>query len=359
MCILMYFGPGQQPIREHLEEGAANNPHGFGWAIVTFDAVEPIMMGYSMSAKVAIDEFVAMRKKYPDNAALFHARITTSGETSLFNCHPFLVDGRDDIVVAHNGILPCTPGKDDKRSDTHMFADDIFMDRFGKLDSPVNRQRLQEWIGYSKLVVLTTAREFKAQAYIFNEHKGAWYDDNTWYSNESWRKVKPRTYTAWDSEDWGYSNYSSSSATTKYVSGWVEACKACLYRRIDCKCLGAREFTYRPTKEVKRIFVTPVYEGWECAVCECVGTVSQGTWTCLVCNYFFCCNQRKENCECDIRDEKTGLVLDAVVAGILAAADEEDLPLTDQGRQALVSLRESAKETSTALVPLFTDESAL
>ncbi|MFE3278408.1 class II glutamine amidotransferase [Nocardia sp. NPDC059239] len=83
-----------------------------------------ILVGRGMDAEEVIDDFTAVRRRYPDRPALFHGRYATHGAVSIDNCHPFRL-GRDRrTVLAHNGVLPrrVRPAPYDPRSDTRMNA---------------------------------------------------------------------------------------------------------------------------------------------------------------------------------------------------------------------------------------------
>lgn len=365
MCILMYFGPGAMPIREHLTNGCENNPDGFGWAIVT--ATEGILVGHSMVAKTAIEEFITTREAYPSETAIFHARIATDGTTSLDNCHPFYINERRDMVLAHNGMLPSRPMGDDKRSDTRILAEDLFMGRFADLDNrhgkdlngKNNRARFEEWMGASKVIVLTTAWDtYEYQSYLFNESLGWWLDEkdgcpegqDIWYSNTSnckrrytytyangygaglysygltkstdsgWPKViggKSSGYVeSWDSE--------KDTATSQY-NGYTLACVECGFEVDDCLCGERMVRRYIPSWQVKS---PPEDEidwtssaGWKCRGCNIVGNILFAEMRCEVCDTMFCCDEPSDVCQCAHR-------IDAFLTGLPFPSMENTPALT-------------------------------
>lgn len=204
MCILIY-APGKTLIpRKHLENSCKANPDGFGWAIVTPDQ---ILVQRTMDATEAIDSFLEWRNEHPELPALFHARITTHGTTTVDNCHPFYVGEDKRTLLAHNGILMHVP-TDDHRSDTRTFAEDWLPVLGTKmLDDPDSVNDLERFIGWSKMVVLSIDPRLDRWAYILNEHYGDW-DGGVWYSNSSYEDPKWERYTQWDS---------TRSARTYYV----------------------------------------------------------------------------------------------------------------------------------------------
>ncbi len=205
MCILIY-APGKTTIpHDHLVNSCNANPDGFGWAIVTPDQ---LLVQRSMDAKEAIASFEEWRAEFPELPALFHARITTHGSTTLDNCHPFYVGDDKMTLLAHNGILQHVP-TNDHRSDTRTFAEDWLPVLGTKmLDDPDSVNDLERFVGWSKLVVLSIDPRLDRWAYILNEHYGDW-DGGVWYSNSSYETPKWDKYTQWDT--------SSRTARTYYV----------------------------------------------------------------------------------------------------------------------------------------------
>lgn len=318
MCILMYFAPEAFPTRDHLENACRNNPDGFGWAIVTLTA--GIVTGHSMDAAEAIDGFLADRKVYPAESAVFHARIATHGSTSLDNCHPFQVQHRfmkgenraevaGDMWLAHNGILPCQPVKGDRRSDTRILAQDVLMRRFPHLDSAKTRRRFEEWMGGSKVVILTTDPAYRQQSYIFNSNLGHWLKgedgvSDVWYSNTSYER---RSYTGYSysyipwptvvggrSEEWAES---WSSAEGRRYGGYTLACVECRYAILECLCAGTVQTAYLRTEDVRSVEESDNPKEWVCNNCYQVGTINEDAM-CAWCGVMYCCDQPVTTCQC-------------------------------------------------------------
>ncbi|MGW4371990.1 hypothetical protein ACWEKT_40945 [Nocardia takedensis] len=188
MCMLTFFKPDAAPDLAALRNGAATNPHGHGYALITDDT---ITVGHSLDPETALGEFAALRIEYPHGPALFHSRYATHGEHTTDNCHPFGVGGDPRTVLAHNGVLPSEvhPGRGDQRSDTRIAAED-FLPRqpFGSLDSWAGREALEKWLRTDKLVLLTLDPAYRHRAYVFNEARGHWDTEaGIWYSNLDFR----------------------------------------------------------------------------------------------------------------------------------------------------------------------------
>ena len=252
MCLLSYFPEGILPDPDLLDCGAACNRDGHGWAIV-IPGKDEIKVFKSLDASQAIDEFVRVRTMYPDGPAMFHSRLTTHGNTTKDNCHPFRVNGDARTVLGHNGILPTYSEKGrevhpaghfvktewktqqgntvygkrwvetDDRSDTRIFAEDVVWREYPHLDSPKTRKRLTKWLGTgNKVLILTTDPRFKGNAYLFNEGLGEWHD-GAWYSNSSYlpmRYVYRSKHTAWWDDNEYYPDASKWSTGSDDATGW-------------------------------------------------------------------------------------------------------------------------------------------
>lgn len=301
MCLLAYFTPGTQPVRAHLEASCLNNPDGFGWAIVTDSSV--ILRGHSMDAETAIDDFMAVRKSFPENAALFHARWATHGVVDETNCHPFRVNGRDDTVMGHNGVLSCQPLAGDPRSDSRILADGLLMAQYRHLDSRKTRRRLESWLSGSKLVILTTDPFYRQQAYILNEDLGEWVN-GIWYSNDSYlprQWAMPRGVTAswWD--EWPTAIGGKRDRSDDYPDDYKFVCHSCFSAPEECDCpgkfMGIYLYAGDGRKPLPEDYGDP--KTWVCVACGSRGEVSPETGQCSCCLFMWCCNSDPWECDCD------------------------------------------------------------
>jgi hypothetical protein len=193
MCLLVVSEPNSTPKKKQLEVSSCNNPHGFGYAVITPTG---IITGKGMSSKKVIKEFLEVRKEYPNSYAMFHARYATHGVKNQENCHPFMVGGRDDTYLAHNGILDISIHQTDKRSDTRIFAEDV-LPRMGgapSLDDENVWKILSKWASGNKIAVFTLDPKAKWPCYIINEHLGHWDNEGNWWSNDGY---KQSTWSSW------------------------------------------------------------------------------------------------------------------------------------------------------------------
>ena len=154
MCLLLVCSPNSVPKKQNLKTASCNNPHGFGYAIITPDG---IITGKRMSAKKTINKFLTLRKQYPESYAMFHARYATHGVRNEDNCHPFKVGDSNDTYLAHNGVLDVHINAGDRRSDTRVFAEDILpaMGGVSALDNDHVWQMVSKWASGSKIAIFT------------------------------------------------------------------------------------------------------------------------------------------------------------------------------------------------------------
>lgn len=244
MCLLCVMKPNETPTREQLKTAAVANPHGFGYA---FHVGDRIITGRGMDADEVIDRFLRIREGLPNTWAMFHARITTHGQTNKANCHPFRMGGDPSTVIGHNGVIPIELDKNDHRSDTRVFADEWLPELITLLDDEDGFAELESLIGYSKVAVFTHDERLQHQVYILNEDLGHW-TDGIWWSNDSY---KPYTY----SKSYGYfgSAYKGGSASPSDgcqlcwsiisevderlgLCSNCDSCLDCYEHKADCMC---------------------------------------------------------------------------------------------------------------------------
>ena len=232
MCLLMVAKPNAMPTDDQLTCACANNPDGFGYAVHTG---KTIITGRGMNHNDVIDRFLTTREKHMNGWAMFHARMTTHGETVKENCHPFRVGGSPETILAHNGILSNVKiPAGDKRSDTRVFAEDLLPARLNILDHKKKFKKLEKWAGGSKVAVFTTDRRLNKAVYIINEKLGSWDDDGLWWSNSSYKQSYYITPTYGRTGSW-VPSYDIAKGDGKYVldgedlTEFVEDGLACSY----------------------------------------------------------------------------------------------------------------------------------
>lgn len=207
MCMLCVIPPHTIPSRDKLENSALNNPHGFGFAIAVPEE-NRIIVERTMSADESINRFLETRAKYQTGYAIWHARIATSGAIDITNCHPFeLPDEQypNTTYVAHNGMLDVVQEKDDTRSDTRIFVEDL-LPAIGGVEALDNAQIFNMIDAYtegSKVAILTVHPHTQYEFYLFHEKAGKFDDTGVWWSNNS---CELNTYT-YASSPYSYHGY--------------------------------------------------------------------------------------------------------------------------------------------------------
>lgn len=187
MCIIICGFGSALPTRAQLEYSCINNQDGFGWGVVLADS--SILVGKSMTAKTAIDDYLTCVASNQDSVAAsgFWARIATHGATNISNCQPFTVGDGSGSVMFHNGILPLYADKSEVRSDSRCFAEDVLPQLGGvaALESQGVWDVVSAFADGSKLVFLNPNPQNPLT--IVNEKLGHWVGD-VWYSNKSYEK---------------------------------------------------------------------------------------------------------------------------------------------------------------------------
>lgn len=290
MCILSYLPANVRGDEMDLLNGAIANPHGHGWAITNGDH---ILMGKGMKAENVIDEFADMRKRYPAGHALFHSRWATHGNVDTDNCHPFYVGGTNGTartstgltVVGHNGILPCIPHHDDKRSDTRLFADEILSTKYRRLDKKRAFEALTGYIGRAnKLVILTVDPRYRQNAYVVNERAGHW-DSGTgvWHSNYDYV---------------GYAKYAGCSYAKGYTSPYATIGAPSRVTETVDSIESALEIA-RARREAEADEISLYDFGDTCAICR-YGEIGKGGF-CADCGVCEDCYEPSKTCQCWVR----------------------------------------------------------
>lgn len=188
MCLLVVASPNSTPRKKDLENASCNNPHGFGFAVITPSG---IVTGRGMSSRKIIKQFLEVRKQFPGSYAMYHARFATHGVKNDDNCHPFRVpNANGDTFLAHNGILDIAIQAGDRRSDSRIFAEDtlVAMGGLTSLDDTHVWEMVSKWAVGSKIAILTLDPNAKEQCYIVNEALGHWDNHGMWWSNYTYEK---------------------------------------------------------------------------------------------------------------------------------------------------------------------------
>lgn len=173
MCIAIVKPRGVSLAQDRLRICFENNPDGAGFAIATEHRVA-IHKGYTSFSAF----WTAYRElRVDEHVALVHFRITTRGENSARNHHPFLVAAG---ALVHNGTIGWLGQAGKGPSDTALFAGllhDMSVAQWHRL-----RPLIEHSTGWSRFALLT----HEGEAVLFNASE--WEEaDGALYSNDSFR----------------------------------------------------------------------------------------------------------------------------------------------------------------------------
>lgn len=198
MCVAILQKQGATTLtREELKRGWRVNPDGGGYAYID-RASNKIMVRKFMDKEGFINNYLLEHEKHGDYSPfIVHMRIATHGAVKEETAHPFRIDAEyGDMVFAHNGIISEVAHETDaSRSDTMAFRD-LFLNELPDswLDNVAIVTMMEDYIGWSKFVFLTTSDNVEHETYILNEGLGFWgEDEKTWFSNSSTQAVKAYT----------------------------------------------------------------------------------------------------------------------------------------------------------------------
>ena len=172
MCIAIVKPRGVSLAEDRLRICFENNPDGAGFAIATDQGVA-IQKGFT-----TINAFLTAYREHrvDEHVAVVHFRITTRGENSACNHHPFPVAAG---ALIHNGTIGWLGKPGRGPSDTALFADllqDMTAAQWHRL-----RPLIEHSTGWSRFALLT----HEGETLLFNtpeweEADGALYSNNTY-----------------------------------------------------------------------------------------------------------------------------------------------------------------------------------
>jgi len=173
MCIAILNTSKQLPDN-YIKNSWDNNNQGAG---LLWQDAGMLHTYKTFSYKEFLKKYKQVRKATKGKVVL-HFRIATSGYKGLENLHPFLVN--EHLGFVHNGVIDGLGNM--QHSDTYRFNEMLKDLPNNFLESATIREFISSYIGYSKLVFLSSGNTHT----IINEDMGHWVGDD-WFSNTSYQ----------------------------------------------------------------------------------------------------------------------------------------------------------------------------
>ena len=327
VAIAQYRGAATLTPAE-LSAGWETNPHGGGFAYVNSDGF--IETFKSMDKSKFIDAYLAAHAEYGDSSAfIVHMRIATHGKIDISTAHPFTVrlQGEGEMVFAHNGIISCVDHlTNNDTSDTMAFRDSVleYLDD-NWLDNDVLVDMIDDLIGWSKLVFLTTSPKLEHELYIVNEKAGHWTDAG-WFSNKSC--VVTSTPVKYDMDSWDDYDVPPTNRHSMPIKD----------KSTFAQWLGAPDIMYTPHE-----MATASSDMWQSMVLEAISKGAECV-NCMGKDYCYCddmcafCFEEWVSCQCypddsmftSIREFMKEIEVDSMQECIIEAevVEEDEKPFT-------------------------------
>jgi predicted glutamine amidotransferase len=253
MCIAIYHDEKCFLTEEEFKNSWNSNPDGGGF--MYFNDAKEIVIEKSMLYTEMYRKYYDAIEKYSDSSPFaVHFRIATHGSVNIDNCHPFRASAH--TAVMHNGIIPVLMEKKDKRSDTRVFVQE-YMSRLPAtwLDDDYLFSMVEQFVGGSKLIIMTNDPKLESYLYILNEKDGHWNEEKTkWYSNRSYCNSSSSVFGKYSSTQqysldiWddnpivsplGKCVLCDDDAVLDNVCYNCETCMSCYLNEQDCECYSS------------------------------------------------------------------------------------------------------------------------
>jgi predicted glutamine amidotransferase len=198
MCIAIYKPHDKSLFRRTLKECWRCNDDGAGFMWADGEKLY-VKKGFYTFRKF-YKAYRACEREYPDCDFVLHFRIATSGDMSVANVHPHIVN--ENVAFVHNGILSEYSHAYHTFSDTYLFNRNIlqaYPDKFMNLDiiMDVLDQYCKDEL--SKMIFMNNTGE----TMILNEMAGVW-DFGCWFSGMSYKTYR---YVATKEQDYHQEGY--------------------------------------------------------------------------------------------------------------------------------------------------------
>lgn len=201
MCLIVSAPKGNMIPFELLEDATLRNDD--GWGVMWHDGNR---IQVHKDPKPSAQAIYDLTKNNP-HQTLVHLRMTTHGDNSHENTHPFeIIENR--LYMMHNGIISVDAPRHLKRSDTRVVVEDYLkplVTKPGRLHNPGIRNFIQNLIGTSsnRLAFL----DEQGNVTFFNknlgmEWKGLWCSNTYAWSLHDEDKPKKKLYQTY--KDWSH-----------------------------------------------------------------------------------------------------------------------------------------------------------
>lgn len=215
MCLIISAPTGKQIPLELLQDASDRNSD--GWGVMYHDGREIVVEKAPKADPEAIYELT----RYNPHPTVVHLRMTTHGDNSHANTHPFEITPKR-LYMMHNGVINVDVPFGSRKSDTRVVAEDYIKplvgNKPGRLQNPGLQRFIQNLIGDSsnRLVFLDdTGKLTYFNKELGLEWKGLWCSNTyawTLHADDRRRKSAGATQSlsrwrdydtsVWDRRSW-------------------------------------------------------------------------------------------------------------------------------------------------------------
>lgn len=215
MCLIVSAPKGNQIPFELLQDATKRNDD--GWGVMWHDGKQ---IHVHKDPKPSAQAIYDLTKNNP-HQTLVHLRMTTHGDNSHENTHPFEIIPKR-LYMMHNGVIDVDAPRHLKRSDTRIVVEDYLkpmITKPGHLNNPGLKNFIQQMIGTSSNRLAFLDEHGKVTYFNKNlglEWRGLWCSNTyAWTLHDEGRPTKAKyanyqSYNDWsDSRDYRYDSWFS------------------------------------------------------------------------------------------------------------------------------------------------------
>jgi len=221
MCIAIHKPAGADISTERLENCWYNNDDGAGFMYSRHGQLF-VRKGF-MFFEDFLQAYISISDRV-DLEMVIHFRTTTHGVTTEKNTHPFFVFPKR-LAFVHNGIISGLPNHK-FLSDTQLFNNKVLKQLpHNFLNNSAIIKLIEEYIGWSRLVFMTSDGDVTVIG------PGEHDENGVWYSNSDWRLDK-YYYGRVDDSKLGRDNQESDFPSQFWGTYYCPEC-GCFFEEID------------------------------------------------------------------------------------------------------------------------------